>query len=147
MYITIHAGEWGPARNIQEAIQHLGADRIGHGVRVLEDPEVTALARERQIPFEVCVTSNYQSGVVSALHVHPLPRMLSQGLNVTVNTDDPSISQITLSDEYRRTCGDLGVSVQSLSERVLAAANAAFLPDDERQQLVATINREIQEFV
>jgi adenosine deaminase len=147
MYITIHAGEWGPAHNIQEAIQELGADRIGHGVRVLEDPMVTGLARERQIPFEVCVTSNYQSGVVSALHVHPLPRMLSQGLNVTINTDDPSISQITLSDEYRRTCQDLGLSIQTLSERVLAAANAAFLPDDERQRLVAKINREIQEFV
>jgi adenosine deaminase len=147
MYITIHAGEWGPAQNIQEAIQHLGADRIGHGVRVLEDPAVTALAREHQTPFEVCVTSNYQSGVVSALHVHPLPRMISQGLNVTVNSDDPSISQITLSDEYRRTCQDLGLSVQALGERVLAAANAAFLPESERQHLVETIKQEIQEFI
>jgi adenosine deaminase len=147
MYVTIHAGEWGPAQNIQEAILQLGADRIGHGVRVLEDPAVTALACERQIPFEVCVTSNYQSGVVSALRVHPLPRMLSQGLNVTVNTDDPSISQITLSDEYRRTCLDLGLNVQALGERVLAAANAAFLPVDEREKLVATINHEIQEFI
>jgi adenosine deaminase len=144
MYVTVHAGEWGPARNIKDAIQQLGADRIGHGVRVLEDPIVTALARERQIPFEVCVTSNYQSGVVPALNVHPLPRMLSQGLNVTVNTDDPSISQITLSDEYRRTCLDLGLSIQTLSERVLAAANAAFLPADDRQQLADTINQEIQ---
>lgn len=146
MHITVHAGEWGPARNIQEAILELGAERIGHGVRVLEDPSVTSLARERQIPFEVCVTSNYQSGVVSALNVHPLPRMLTQGLNVTVNSDDPSISQITLSDEYRRTCQDLGLSVQALGERVLAAANAAFLPDHERQQLVTNLTKEIQEF-
>ncbi len=147
MYVTIHAGEWGPAQNIREAIQQLGADRIGHGVRVLEDPAVTALAREHQTPFEVCVTSNYQSGVVSALHVHPLPRMISQGLNVTVNSDDPSISQITLSDEYRRTCQDLGLSVEALGERVLAAANAAFLPEGERQRLVETIKQEIQEFI
>lgn len=146
MHVTVHAGEWGPARNVKDAIQQLGADRIGHGVRVLEDPTVTALARERQTPFEVCVTSNYQSGVVPALNAHPLPRMLSQGLNVTVNTDDPSISQITLSDEYRRTCNDLGLSIQALSERVLAAANAAFLPVDERQQLIAGIKRELQEF-
>ena len=146
MHITVHAGEWGPAQNVKDAIQQLGADRIGHGVRVLEDPTVTALARERQTPFEVCVTSNYQSGVVPALNAHPLPRMLSQGLNVTVNTDDPSISQITLSDEYRRTCNDLGISIQILGERVLAAANAAFLSADERQQLVAGIKREIREF-
>jgi adenosine deaminase len=146
MYITVHAGEWGPARNVKDAIQQLGADRIGHGVRVLEDPIATALARERQIPFEVCVTSNYQSGVVPTLNAHPLPRMLTQGLNVTINTDDPSISQITLSDEYRRTCKELGLSIQALGERVLAAANAAFLPADERQQLAARIKGEIQEF-
>src|SRR5512142_288103 len=64
LHITIHAGEWGPAENVREAIEDLGAERIGHGVRVLEDPAITEMARERNIPFEVCVTSNYQTGVV-----------------------------------------------------------------------------------
>ncbi|MCF6277894.1 MAG: adenosine deaminase, partial [Anaerolineales bacterium] len=74
--ITGHAGEWGGAENVREAIEILGADRIGHGVRVLEDESAVALAKERGTVFEVCVTSNYQSGVVSALSAHPLPHML-----------------------------------------------------------------------
>ena len=72
------------------------AERIGHGVRVLEDKNITALARERGTAFEVCVTSNYQSGVVASLDTHPLMKMLKAGINVTINTDDPSISRITL---------------------------------------------------
>ena len=134
--ITIHAGEWGPARNVMEAITQLGAERIGHGVRVLEDPAVTALARERQSVFEVCVTSNYQSGVVPELSVHPLPRMLSLGLNATINTDDPSISQITLSYEYELVCENLNMSTADLKNCVLAAAEAAFLPEAEKSALV-----------
>lgn len=142
LHITIHAGEWGGAANVAEAITHLRAERIGHGVRVLEDPAVAALARERGVTFEVCITSNYQSGVVPALSVHPLPRMLAHGLNATINTDDPSISQICLSDEYRLANEDLGLSLEVLRERVLAAANAAFLPDEERQRLVAALAQE-----
>jgi adenosine deaminase len=139
LHITVHAGEWAGAENVSEAITQLGAERIGHGVRVLEDPSATALARERGTTFEVCITSNYQSGVVPALTVHPLPRMISLGLNATINTDDPSISQIKLSDEYRLACEDLGLSIKTLQERVLAAAQAAFLPGEERQRLVESL--------
>ena len=64
LHITIHAGEWGPAENVREAIEKFGAERIGHGVRVMEDENIVALAQERGTVFEVCVTSNYQSGVV-----------------------------------------------------------------------------------
>ncbi len=140
--MTIHAGEWGGAGNVLDAILYLHADRIGHGVRVLEDPEVTILARERAIPFEVCVTSNYQSGVTPSLTVHPLPRMLTHGLNVTINTDDPSISQITLGDEYRVVCEDLGLPLSVLRERVFAAAQASFLPDKEKDELINTLEAE-----
>ncbi|MEW5870591.1 MAG: adenosine deaminase [Chloroflexota bacterium] len=142
LHLTVHAGEWGSAENVADAILYLHADRIGHGIRVLEDPDITVLARERQIPFEVCVTSNYQSGVVPSLTVHPLPRMMSHGLNVTINTDDPSISQITLSDEYRLVCEDLGLSLEVLRERVIAAARASFLPEDEKEDLVQSVEAE-----
>jgi len=145
LHITVHAGEWGGANNVREAITHLGAQRIGHGVRVLEDPSVTALAKERQTTFEVCITSNYQSGVIPTLSVHPFPRMLSLGLKATLNTDDPSISQIKLSDEYRLACEDLGVPQQALKERVLIAAEAAFLPEEERQQLKTALAQEISQ--
>jgi adenosine deaminase len=147
LHITIHAGEWGGAQNVSEAIRQLRAERIGHGVRVLEDPSVTILARERGIPFEVCITSNYQSGVIPELSVHPLSRMISLGLNATINTDDPSISQITLSDEYRLACEDLGLSLETLRERVLAAAGAAFLPENERQLLGEELAREFDKII
>ncbi len=144
LHMTIHAGEWGPAANVEEAIEKLGAERVGHGVRVLEDENVVALAKERNTAFEVCVTSNYQTGVVPALEAHPLGAMLKAGLNVTINTDDPSISRITLSQEYHIVCDDLGLSMVTLNERILAAAQAAFLSDDERDKLVKQLRKELK---
>ncbi len=144
LHITIHAGEWGPAANVKEAIDVLGAERIGHGVRVLEDDQVVALAKERGTVFEVCVTSNYQTGVVPALEAHPLGAMLKAGLNATINTDDPSISRITLSQEYHTVCESLGLSMDILKERIVAAARAAFLSDDERDQLVKQLTKELK---
>ena len=142
--LTIHAGEWAGAENVREAVEDLGAERIGHGVRVMEDEDVVALARERGPTFEVCPTSNYQSGVVPALSDHPLPRMMQAGLNVTVNTDDPSVSRIDLSHEFKLAHEDLGVPMDVLKERVLAAAQATFLPDDEREKLVGELEKELR---
>jgi adenosine deaminase len=144
LHVTIHAGEWGPAANVKEAIEELGADRIGHGVRVLEDEYVTRLVKERGTALEVCVTSNYQSGVVPALDKHPLAEMVKRGLNVTINTDDPSISRITLSHEYHVVCDDLGLSVDELKSRILAAARAAFLAEEERSHLVDQLTEELK---
>jgi adenosine deaminase len=143
LHVSIHAGEWGGPENVRQAIQDFGAERIGHGVRVMEDASVVALAAERHIPFEVCVTSNYQSGVVRSLAEHPLPAMLQAGLNVTINTDDPSISRITLGDEYRLAVRDLGVPQSVLKERILAAAQASFLPDAEKLALVESLKTEL----
>ena len=120
---------------MREAIERLGAERIAHGIRVLEDAAVTQLARERGTPFEVCVTSNYQSGVGAEPGSHPLPRMLEAGLNVTINTDDPSVSRITLSGEYQVVCDELGMPLDVLNQRILAAAEAAFLPEAERARI------------
>ena len=140
--ITVHAGEWGSVENVAEAINLFNAERIGHGVRVMDDPAVVDLARERGTTFEVCITSNFQSGVVASVGEHPIRSMLGANLNATIHTDDPSISQITLSDEYQLVCEQLGVNMGSLHERVLAAAQAAFLPDGERDSLVASIEGE-----
>ncbi len=141
--LTVHAGEWSGAQNVREALDTLQADRIGHGVRVLEDPGVVETARERGTPFEVCVTSNYQTGSVTSLSDHPLMGMLQQGLNVVMGTDDPSISQITLSDEYRQACESLGMQRTILKERILAALKAAFLPDGERETLTGGLRTEL----
>lgn len=141
--ITIHAGEWAGAQNIRESIEDFNAERIGHGVRVLEDGYTTALARDRGTTFEVCVTSNIQSGVIPPKEKHPLPRMLDAGLNITLNTDDPSVSRITLSHEYNIICKELGMKVDTLKERIIAAAQASFLPEKDKNELVKSIRKEL----
>jgi adenosine deaminase len=135
--VTIHAGEWGGAENVRQAIRILGAERIGHGIRVLEDPETVMIARERGIIFEVCVTSNHHSGAVEKLLDHPIRRMLQNGLNVTINTDDPSISRISLSTEYQTIHEEFGMPIADLEKRVLAAVEGAFL-EPKLKRLLAT---------
>jgi adenosine deaminase len=144
LHVTIHAGEWGPASNVKDAIEELGAERIGHGVRVLEDHVITKLAHERGTAFEVCVTSNYQSGVVKSLDSHPLMSMLEAGINLTINTDDPSISRITLSHEYYAACEDLHMPQNTLRQRILAAAQAAFLAEDEKEPFVKQLKKDLK---
>jgi len=143
LHVTIHAGEWGPAKNVREAIEELGAERIGHGVRVLEDDYTVRLARDRKTTFEVCVTSNVQSGVVSGADKHPLMKLIQNNLNATINTDDPSVSRITLSHEYR-VATELGMTVEMLKQRILAAAEASFLPEKEKAELIKGIRKELK---
>ena len=144
LHVTIHAGEWGPAIHVKEAIEEFEAERVGHGVRVLEDGNITALARERQTALEVCITSNYQSGVVASLETHPIVKLLEAGLNVTINTDDPSISRITLSHEYYAACEDLNMPHSQLKERIVAAAQAGFLPDHDKVNLVNQLKKDLK---
>ena len=145
--IIIHAGEWGGPELIRLAVDTLDAERIGHGVRVMEDPEVVAMTRETQIPFEVCPTSNYQSGVVTDLRRHPLPAMIAAGLNVTVNTDDPGISQITLSDEYKVCETQLGIPPAGLKELIMNAARVSFLPEEEKSELAARLSAQLDKLI
>lgn len=137
--VTIHAGEWAGAANVAEAIEVIGADRIGHGVRVMEDPRVVALARERGVTFEVCLTSNLQSGVVTALTQHPLRRMLAARLRVTLNSDDPAVSDITLSAEFARAAEEMGLPPADLVRLVEHAVAGAFLPLEARERLAQRV--------
>lgn len=143
LFVTIHAGEWSGAANVREAVEIFGAQRIGHGVRVLEDDFTTALAREHGTTFEVCMTSNYQTGVVPDLSVHPAAKMINAGLNVTFNTDDPSISQITLGNEYRLAVQDLKIPMDVLKQRIIAAATASFLPEGDKKKLLDSLKKEL----
>ncbi len=143
LFLTVHAGEWAGAESVRFAIENLQADRIGHGVRIIEDANVVALARERGTAFEVCVTSNYQTGAVASKHQHPIVKMLDAGLRVTLNTDDPSISNITLSDEYRLACEELDLPRQKLYQLILAAAQASFLPPSEKHVLLGELRTKL----
>src|SRR6478752_8125732 len=97
-----HAGEMSGPATIAEALDGLHAERIGHGISCMGDPALVARLRESQIPLEVCPTSNACTRQVPGLAAHPLPRMLEEGLFVTLNSDDPPMFGTTLTDEYRR---------------------------------------------
>jgi adenosine deaminase len=126
--VTIHAGEWDGAESVRSALEVAPDIRIGHGVRVIEDPDVIRMAVERRTVFEVCPTSNLQSGAVPGPVDHPLARMLEAGLQVTINTDDPGVSQVTLADEYALAIKYLGLSLETIKGLILASAQAAFQP-------------------
>ena len=133
--ITVHAGEAGSAENVQVAIQLLHAQRIGHGVRAVENSNVVRFLREHNVTLEICPTSNLQTGVVRVFSQHPLPDLVALGLRVTINTDDPSISDTTLTDEYLVAVAAIGLQLAAVRQTVFAAVDAAFLPEQDRQRL------------
>ena len=136
LHITVHAAEAGPAENAKEAIDRLGAERIGHGIRIRENIAVMDMINRRQVTLEVCPTSNLQTGIIPKLGQHPLFAFYQLGIPVTINTDDPSISNTTLTDEYLVATGGAGIPFRALCGMVINAANAAFLPDSEKAKLV-----------
>ena len=139
--ITAHAAEWAGPQSAVEAVEKLGAVRLGHGVRVVEDPRVVAFLRDRGIAFEVCPTSNVQTGVCPSLADHPLRDMYDMGLLTTINTDDPSISGISLTDEYVGAVKYLGFTLGDLRQHLLNAARVAFISPLERERLINRVER------
>jgi adenosine deaminase len=135
--VTVHAGEWRGADSVRLAVEHLLADRLGHGVRTVENFQVLQSVRERNVALEVCLTSNLQTGVVRNVSHHPLLDFLDLDMNVTLNTDDPSVSDSTLSDEYHVAVQSLGISYEDLRKMILNAAASSFLPEAGRQKLGA----------
>ncbi|GJG86023.1 adenosine deaminase [Gemmatimonadetes bacterium T265] len=129
--VVAHAGETVGAAGVRGALEALGAERIGHGVRVLEDPALVELARARGVPFEVCPTSNYRLKVVPEGAPHPIRAMVDAGLLCTVNSDDPPMFGTTLVDEYRRLARQ-GFAWDELWALNANALGAAFLGDAER---------------
>jgi adenosine deaminase len=143
--ITVHAGEWQGADAVRWAIEEMSADRIGHGVRAIEDPNVVRLVQERSVALEVCLTSNLHTGVVRHMSHHPLADLDEMGVRVTLNTDDPSISDSTLTDEYQVAMQTLGMTYGALRRLILNAASSAFLPEGKREKLVNQFKSELPE--
>jgi adenosine deaminase len=139
-----HAGETAGAESVRGALDVLGARRIGHGVRCLEDPSLVAELRERQVPLEVCPTSNVRLGVCPSFEAHPLPLMLEAGLFVTLNSDDPPMFDTTLTDEYLRAAATFGLDSGDVRDLVMKAGSATLLPYRERTDLLERLKRGFQ---
>ena len=136
--ITVHAGEAAGPESVWQAIQGLGADRIGHAVAAAQDPALLDYMAEHRIGVESCLTSNVQTATVPDYASHPLRTFLQHGILATINTDDPGISAIDLPYEYETAAPAAGLSA-SLTHRAQAnALDVAFLSDEEHQTLLAT---------
>ncbi len=147
LHITVHAAEAGPPFNVIEAIEKLEAERIGHGVRAKEDLSVIDLINEHQITLEMCPTSNIHTGIIPKLSQHPIFAFYQIGIPVTINTDDPSISNTTLTDEFLVATGGAGVPFRIVPEIILNAAKSAFLPEPEKTRLVDWFDKALSKSV
>ena len=130
---TLHAGEAAGADSVRCAIE-MGARRIGHGIRSFEDETLIELLQKRQIPLEVCPTSNRQTHAVADMRDYPLADLVRKGLCVTINTDNPAISGTTIAEEfaYAQT---LGVPFEQEQHMLLSAVDAAFTDEATKQRL------------
>jgi aminodeoxyfutalosine deaminase len=134
-----HAGETEGPEQVWSAIRSLGAERIGHGIGAMTDPELVAYLRDRQLPIDVCPTSNLRTRIVGRLAEHPLPHMLDAGLLVTLNSDDPPMFGTDLIGEYR-AAHTLGLDADVLTQLARNGVQAAFLDDPAKAKLTAEID-------
>jgi adenosine deaminase len=135
-----HAGEAAGAESVRDAVEILGAERIGHGIRALEDRSVVALLRDRGIPLEVNPASNYATGVVPRHEAHPLGELDAQGLKIVIDADDPTMFETSISSDYNYVAQTLGID--SLKRFIGNAVDAAFVSNSERQALRARAGME-----
>ena len=138
--LVVHAGEIGPAAEVVAALDLLAADRIGHGIAVVDDPEVLSRVVADEVPLEVCPTSNVVLGAVGDHDAHPFPRLWAAGANVTVNSDDPPFFGTTLIDELRHVERLAGLERADLALLQRRAVDASFLPARVRAALLAEID-------
>jgi len=123
--LTAHAGETAGPESIRAALE-IGAERIGHGIRAVDDPDLMRRLREEQIPLEVCITSNVKTGAVASLGAHPVRRLFDAGVPITLNTDDPGVFETNLAREFGLARNIFGFSEAELREIAKAAENFKF---------------------
>ena len=134
-----HAGETTGPQTIWDALEHLGAERIGHGINAIHDPGLVTHLAEHQIPLEVCPTSNVRTGAVASLDAHPLPQLVASGVPVSINSDDPPMFGTTLNDEYAVAAGLLDLDAAGLADLAIAAVDASFMPSVAKADVRAEI--------
>ncbi len=133
--VTVHAGEAAGPESIWQAIRELGAERIGHGVKAIEDRALMDFLAEQRIGIESCLTSNVQTSTVSALTKHPLKAFLQHGILATLNTDDPAVQGIELAHEYTVAAVEAGLSAAEVRQAQENGLTIAFLSDAEKTAL------------
>jgi adenosine deaminase len=136
---TVHAGESSGPEGVRDAVELLGADRIDHGVRAVEDPDVLALLAERGIPLGVCPTSNLTLGLYRSLADHPIERLRRAGVSVSINTDDPALLGVTLPGEYESCAATFRWSADDVRAVARTSIEASFAPDSTKRALLTEL--------
>ncbi|MFD6067540.1 adenosine deaminase [Amycolatopsis lurida] len=135
LHLIHHAGEDAGPASIREALEAGHSERIGHGIRILEDVALVAEVRERGIALEVCPSSNVTLGLVPSFEEHPLPRLIDAGLVVTLSTDVPSVTGTTLTDEFLRTREAFAYDDLALAGLARASVDASFAPAELKRSI------------
>ncbi len=149
-HITIHAGEAFGLPSIAEALQYCGAERLGHGVRIVDDIEVddegraklgrlASYVRDRRVPLEMCPTSNVNTGAAESIAEHPIGLLRRLRFRVTVNTDNRLMSDVTLSDEFAKLRDAFGYGLDDMEWLTLNAMKSAFWPFEQRLRIINEI--------
>ncbi len=133
---TAHAGETGPAESIWGAL-NLRAERIGHGLSAAQDADLIEELAYRQIPVEICITSNLRTGVCKSAAEHPTKNYFDQGVMITLNTDDPALFGTSLAREYQLAQETFGFTDEHLRELARNSFEASFLPAEKKLELLS----------
>ena len=134
-HITVHAGEAAGPESIWQAIKELGAERIGHGVKAVEDRALMDYLVEHRIGIESCLTSNIQTSTVASLANHPLKTFLEHGVIASLNTDDPAVQGVDIIHEYTITAPAAGLTHEQIRQAQINGLEMAFLSNEEKQAL------------
>lgn len=140
LHLTVHAGESVPAHSIWGAI-NIGAERIGHALSAVDDPELLDMLAERQVPLELNVTSNLRTGCCRSLASHPVRHYFERGLMITLNSDDPPMFGADLLDEYETVQREFEFSNEQMRELAANSVEASFLPPERKIKLLAEVER------
>ncbi len=135
-----HAGESAGPESIRAALEELDAERVGHGIRILEDSGLVAEVRDRGVALDVCPTSNVMTRVVASIEAHPLPHMLAAGLRITLNSDDPAMFSSPLAGEYELARRVFGLDDEALADLARSSVHASFADELVKSRLITEID-------
>lgn len=142
---TIHAGEAFGPNSIAQALHYCGANRIGHGTRLIEDRDLMNYVNDHRIPLEICLKSNIQTKAVKNIKEHPLKAYYDLGLRVTLNTDNRLISNTTVTDEYLLAAQTFNLAPNDLANIIINGFKSAFLPHNKKARLLKSVMAELDE--
>ncbi|MEQ8189079.1 MAG: adenosine deaminase [Candidatus Eremiobacterota bacterium] len=143
--LTAHAGEAAGTESIWDVLENLHVERIGHGVRAYEDTKLVSFLKEKQIPLEICPVSNVKTGIFKSVETHPVIKYFTEGLMVTINSDDPLMFNTSITEEYLSLARNFTLSVNDVKQLCMNSINSSFMKDNNKQLMKDRFERKWKE--